>query len=135
MKYLAVVFMIASVSAIAQNSHQYRACSEKANTQLDMNMCAGQEAARADERLNAVYRKLLSQAAEQHGAVAKIQAAERAWIVYRDTYMEAMYPAADKQLEYGSIYPMEAALLRARLTERQITELQQLQKHLSGAQQ
>jgi hypothetical protein len=37
--------------------------------------------------------------------------------------MEAMYPAEDKQAEYGSVYPMEADLLRAKLTQRQVTAL------------
>jgi len=48
----------------------------------------------------------------------RFKAAERAWIAYRDAYMGAMYPAKDKQAEYGSIYPMEADLLRAKLTQR-----------------
>jgi uncharacterized protein YecT (DUF1311 family) len=52
----------------------------------------------------------------QEEAVAKIKAAERAWITYRDAYMDATYPAKDKQAEYGPIYPMEANLLRAKLT-------------------
>ena len=56
----------------------------------------------------------------------RFKAAERAWIAYRDAYMGAMYPAKDKQAEYGSIYPMEADLLRAKLTQRQVTALREL---------
>jgi len=38
------------------------------------------------------------------------QELQRAWPGYRDAYLEAMFPAADKQTEYGSIYPMQLAL-------------------------
>lgn len=135
MKYLPIVFLLASLPGLAQDSAQYRACNEKAKTQTEMNACAGQEAARVDAELNEVYRKLVSQAASQQEAVAKIKAAERAWIAYRDAYMDAMYPAKDKQAEYGSIYPMEAALLRAKLTQRQVTALKELLRQYSGAEQ
>jgi uncharacterized protein YecT (DUF1311 family) len=97
-----------------------------------MNACASDEAARTDSELNEVYRKLLGQAAKQEEAVAKIKAAERAWVAYRDAYMAAIYPAKDKQAEYGSIYPMEADLLRAKLTQRQVTALKELLQQYSG---
>jgi uncharacterized protein YecT (DUF1311 family) len=96
-----------------------------------MNACASGEAARLDAELNEVYRKLLSQAASQAGAVAKVKAAERAWIAYRDAYLDAMYPAEDKPAEYGTIYPMEAELLRAKLTQQQVTALKELLKQYS----
>ena len=133
MRYLAIVFLIASLPALAQDSAQYRACNGKAKAQMEMNACASDEAARVDAALNDVYRKLLSKAASPPEAAAKIKAAERAWIAYRDAYMDAMYPAKDKQAEYGSIYPMEADLLRAKLTERQVTALKELLQQYGGA--
>jgi uncharacterized protein YecT (DUF1311 family) len=92
MRYLAVVFFVAfnSFPCRAQNSEQYGTCNQKAKTQSEMNACANQEAARVDAELHDVYRKLLLQAASQPEAVAKIRTAERAWIAYRDTYIEAM---------------------------------------------
>lgn len=137
MKYLAVVLFVAfnSSPGLAQDSKQYRACNEKAKTQAEINACANGEASRVDAELNDVYRKLLSKAASDPEAVAKIKAAERAWIAYRDAYIAAMYPAKDKQAEYGSIYPMEANLLRAKLTERQVTALQELLQQYGGTEQ
>ena len=132
MKYLPIVFLLASLPGLAQDSAQYRACNKKAKTQAEMNACASEEAARADAELNEVYRKLLSQAASQEEAAAKIKAAERAWIAYRDAYMDAMYPAKNKQAEYGSIYPMEADLLRTKLTQRQVMALKELLHQYSG---
>jgi uncharacterized protein YecT (DUF1311 family) len=131
MKYLAMVLLIASLPGLAQDSPQYLACNKKAKTQGEINTCANEEAARVDVELNDVYRKLLSMPAGEPEAVAKIKAAERAWIAYRDAYMEAMYPAKDKQAEYGSIYPMEAALLRAELTHQQVAALKRLVQQYS----
>ncbi|HUZ45951.1 MAG TPA: lysozyme inhibitor LprI family protein [Terriglobia bacterium] len=125
---IAIVFLIAPLPALAQDSAQYHACNDKAKTQGEMNACASEEAARVDAELNAVYRKLLLKAASQTEAVAKIKASERAWITYRDAFMEAMYPAKDKQAEYGSIYPMEADLLKAKLTRQQVAALEGMLK-------
>jgi uncharacterized protein YecT (DUF1311 family) len=94
-----------------------------------MNACANEEARRVDAKLNEVFRRLLSRAASQPDVRAKIEAAEKAWVAYRDAYMEAMYPAKDKQAEYGSVYPMEADLLRAKLTQQQVTALENLSPH------
>ena len=135
MRYLSVVFLLAAFPGFAQNSAQYRACNEKAKVQLELNACASGEAARVDAELNEVYGKLLSQAGSQEGAVAKIKAAERAWIVYRDAYMDAMFPSENKQAEYGSIYPMEADLVRATVTRRQVTALKELLRQYSGDEQ
>ena len=127
MRYLAVALLMAnSFPCLAQNSAEYRACTEKAKTQVGMNACANKEAARADAELNEVFRELLSKAASQPGAVEKIKAAEKAWIAYRDAYIDAMYPAKDKQTEYGSTYPMEADLLRAKLTQQQVAGLNEM---------
>ena len=125
-----MVFLLASFPSLAQESAHYRACNEKAKAQAELSACASDEAARIDAELNEVYQKLLSRVASQPEATAKIKAAEGAWIAYRDAYMDAMYPAKDKQAEYGSIYPMEADLLRAKLTQRQVTALKELlQQH------
>jgi uncharacterized protein YecT (DUF1311 family) len=132
MKYLLFVSLLAALPAFAQDSAQYRACNEKAKVQAEMNACASDEAARVETELNRVYQKLLSQVASQPEATTKIKAAERAWIAYRDAYMDAMYPAKNKQAEYGSIYPMEADLLRAKLTQRQVTALKELLQQYSG---
>jgi uncharacterized protein YecT (DUF1311 family) len=135
MRFLAVVLFMAlnSFPCLAQDSTQYRTCNESAKTQAEMNACANEEAARVDAELNDAYRKLLSKAAGQPESVAKIKVAQRAWIAYRDAYTDAMYPAKDKQAEYGSIYPMEIALLSAKLTQQQVAALRELLQQYSGA--
>ena len=132
MRHLPLLFLLVSLASVAQESVEYRACLDKATTQMAMNTCASEDAARVDARLNDVYHKLLAEAAKQPDAVDNIKAAEKAWIAYRDAYVEAMYPAKDKQVEYGSIYLMNVSLLRAKLTERQITEVKELLEQYSG---
>jgi uncharacterized protein YecT (DUF1311 family) len=133
-KNLAVLLFIAfgSFPCLAQNSERFRTCNEKAKTQTEMNVCANEEAVRIDAELNNVYRTLLSKAGSQPEAVAKIKVAERAWIAYRDAYIDAMYPAKDKQGEYGTMYPMEVELLYAKLTQQQVVALKELLQQYSN---
>lgn len=95
-------------------------------TQYELNVCASEEFKRADIELNRIYQQLLKKAAGDKLATTKIKWAEQTWIVYRDAYLEAMYPAEDKQGEYGSIYPMEWALAKAKLTKAQTGALKDL---------
>jgi uncharacterized protein YecT (DUF1311 family) len=125
---VAVLFFIALTSApsFCQSSKEYRACNEKAKIPSEMNACAHEEAVRVDAKLDAVYAKLLSQAEGDPVGLAKIKNAEKDWIVYRDAYISAMFPAAHKITEYGAMYPMKADLLRAKMTHQQIAALNQL---------
>jgi uncharacterized protein YecT (DUF1311 family) len=97
----------------------------KGYTQYEMNICAGQEFKHADEELNRVYQQLLKVVENDKLATTKIKWAEQTWIVYRDAYLEAMFPAEDKQ-EYGSMYPMEYASTKAELTRTQTAALKEL---------
>ena len=131
MRYLVLLLsmlltLLGQTPCFAHDSAEYRACSDKANTQAEMTACAGAEAKRVDAKLNSTYRALLARAASQPEAVAKIKAAERVWVAYRDAYIEATYPAKDKATEYGSMYSLEVALLRAKLTQRQVTALEDM---------
>jgi uncharacterized protein YecT (DUF1311 family) len=114
---------LTSTSSFCQSSKEYRACNEKAKTPGEMNACAHEEAARMDAKLGAVYAKLLSQAESDPVGLAKIKTAEKDWIAYRDAYISAMFPAAHKFTEYGAMYPMKVALLRAKMTHQQVAAL------------
>jgi uncharacterized protein YecT (DUF1311 family) len=129
MKYcFCVLIFLTCCLSFSQESPQYRTCNKKAVTQLEMNICANDEAKRVDDELNRVYKLLLSKVADDAVATDKIKAAQRAWIAYRDAYIDAMYPAEDKRVEYGLIFPMEEALLRAKLTRRQTDALRDILK-------
>jgi uncharacterized protein YecT (DUF1311 family) len=120
-----------SSTGTSTTSKEYAACNEKAKTQIEMNGCASAEATRADKELNRVYAQVLLKSASVPEAAEKAKAAERAWVAYRDAYIEAAFPAKDKQTEYGSMYPLDVELLRAKLTQRQTLALQDLLKEYS----
>jgi len=126
LKTTQVVVALAATPFFAQESEQYLICDEKANTQREMLVCASEEAKRVDAELNDMYRMLLKNASNDAEAINKIKKAERAWISYRDAYIEAMYPADDKQTQYGSIFPMQANLLRAKLTREHLDDVKAL---------
>jgi uncharacterized protein YecT (DUF1311 family) len=113
----------------AQYSPQYDACIKNAMAQNEMHVCANEEAIRVDSELNRVYKLLLSKVRGNPLATAKIKAAQKAWIRYRDAYIQAMYPESDKQAKYGSIFPMEVDLLGAKLSWQQIEALKDIQRH------
>ncbi|MBW4053720.1 MAG: DUF1311 domain-containing protein [Proteobacteria bacterium] len=133
MKYLLPALILVSTPVIAQPQDLYNKCMRTAITQLALDLCASQEAARSDKELNDVYRKLLSEIGDQHDVTAKVMAMERVWIAYRDQYMAAMYPAKDKQAEYGSMYPMEADILLAKLTREHVNALKSLLRQYGPA--
>jgi len=127
-KYLALALFAAAGAfpCLAQNSQTFRTCNEKAKTQSEMNACASAELARVEAQMDDVYNTLLTKTESQPEALAKIKAAQKAWLVYRDAYVAAMYPAKNKLTEYGSMYPMKVSLLRAKLTQKQVAALKEL---------
>lgn len=124
--------MLCSASPV-QNSEQYRKCVQKATTQTAMHVCANEEAQPVDTELNDIYQRLLSANGNQSDVVERIRAMQRAWITYRDAYMEAMYPAKKKQVVYGSSFPIDVDLVRAKLTREQTSALRDLLKQHSGS--
>jgi uncharacterized protein YecT (DUF1311 family) len=131
LKALVITFLMGGVLAVAQTSELDR-CMKAATSQAAMNRCAGEEANRVDAQFNLTYRQVLEAAKENVLALAKIRKAERAWITYRNAYMEAMYPAKEKQANYGSMYPMNADLVLADLTRAHVQALQTLLRQYSG---
>jgi len=111
-----------------------RAC-DKAQSQIDLNQCSGEQYHLADDRLNAVYRKALdflqkdvSDAQTRKDveeekynqiAIEKLKKAERAWIQYRDLHCDA----ARHQVGAGSMAPMVWAFCMAGTTLHRIEEL------------
>lgn len=91
---------------------------------MQMDDCASKGASSADAALTRTYNTLLQAAVNRPGAAANIQAQERARVLYRQAFLAAMFPAKNKQLEYGSMYPMRFSQTRAWLTRQHIQALQ-----------
>jgi uncharacterized protein YecT (DUF1311 family) len=109
----------------AQESKEYSACTQKAITQRELTACASEEATRADGERQAVYQELLAKAVDANAA-DKVRAMEKAWSAYVDAFIDAVYPAENKQGEYGSMFPMEVRLVRATLIRQHIEQLKAL---------
>jgi uncharacterized protein YecT (DUF1311 family) len=121
-----VALLLAAGSLTAQtpspvppkSNSKAESCSQTANTQTDLNQCAGKELQQAEARLAALLKRL---------GIEPNSSEEKAWEAYRDAQLTAIYPpVSDERAEYGSIYPMCWATLKKKLTESRIRDLKAL---------
>lgn len=112
---LIVVLGLGTGSAVAQTAAP--ACDPN-QTQIDLTQCHADEAARWDDLLNIIYRRVI-QTLDAEGE-ERLRAAQRAWITYRDLTCEM------ERMRYdgGSIAPMIEAQCTARLTEQRTRDLE-----------
>lgn len=78
------------------------------HTQSEMNDCAAREAHKADDALNSAHQEVLGRLKSDKTATARMVAAEKAWIAFRDAELAADWPVADganPNLSYGSVHP------------------------------
>jgi len=92
-------------------------------SQLGLDMAAGREFKRADDTLNIIYNKVLTKHKGDKIFIDKFIKAELAWIAFRDAEMDAIFPEEDKQLAYGSSYPMSYCIVIANLTWDRVKQL------------
>ena len=121
-----VISFLAAGSLVAQTpsaappkeSAKAESCSQMANTQTDLNQCAGKELQQAEARLAQLLKRL---------GIDANSPEEKAWEAYRDAQLKAIYPpVSDERVEYGSVYPMCWATLKKKLTESRIRDLKAL---------
>jgi len=108
--------LLAAVSVAAQKPKEKDPCAD-AQTQLEMNMCAGKAYKEADAELNRVYQKLAAMLDDAEKT--QLKNVETAWIKYRDANCEFV---AD-QYKGGTIRPMIYALCMGDVTKNRTTEL------------
>ncbi|ADH89201.1 protein of unknown function DUF1311 [Ancylobacter novellus DSM 506] len=91
-------------------------------TQMGLDQCAGAAFKKSDARLNQVYGQIAARLSGDAATKAKLVAAQRAWIAFRDA--ECAFRAAG--VEGGSIHSMTVTLCRKDVTDRRVTELEPL---------
>ena len=91
-------------------------CERPNLTQVDINACAYQAFMKADRQLNTVYAQLVKQ--EDPESLKQLQAAQRAWLQFRD--LECIYETPDAG---GSLAPFETASCKAELTKERVLDL------------
>lgn len=113
--FLLLLFLLFAGSVFGQGTKK-APCSD-ADTQAEMNICAGKEYRTADAALNQTYQKLLAMldAAEK----TQLKEVETVWIKYRDANCDFV---AD-QYKGGSIRPMILGLCLADVTRNRTAEL------------
>ena len=121
MKFKLLVLVLLTSCALTANAQD--ACLAKGLASADVNAYAGNDLAAADRELNAVYQQVLHEHATDKNFVRKLRTAQRAWLVYRDAELAARYPDPNPGTAYGSVYPVCAAGLKARLTHARISQL------------
>lgn len=91
-----------------------------ANTQLDMNLCAGQSLARSDAELNLLYKQLIQRLrGDANATVLKaLVTAQRSWNAYRDK--ECDFVAS--RIKSGSALSMIVTNCHDTLTRKRIND-------------
>jgi uncharacterized protein YecT (DUF1311 family) len=101
----------------------FSALTALAQTQAQMDREACAEYQKADAELNRVYQQVLGEYKADALFVEKLRGAQRAWLVYRDAQLEALYPARDPQRAYGSVHRMCRCQALTELTLQRVEEL------------
>lgn len=70
-----------------------------------------------------VYNEVLVLYRQDSAFTKKLEVAQDRWLAYRDAHLEALYPASDKSVAYGSIYPSCYRSEMERLARQRIEEL------------
>jgi uncharacterized protein YecT (DUF1311 family) len=127
MGMFAVVMALAAVSASAAGATAD--CWDSAQTQSAMNDCARKDYEAADREMNVVYKKLMAQ--DDPVFRKKVQAAQRAWLTYRDAHVDSVYPDAENAT-YGSVRPMCVHRILADMTTERTAQLRRLLEPEAG---
>ncbi|WP_081177736.1 lysozyme inhibitor LprI family protein [Rhizobium rhizosphaerae] len=105
---------------------------EKAESQMELNYCADQDYAEADQALNEIYRQAMTRLRKadadlaatpgaEAGAVEALKAAQRGWIAYRD----GQCILAGLPVRGGTMEPMLVLNCQADLTRKRTQELKE----------
>lgn len=91
-------------------------------TQAEMNQEAQENYAKADNELNVVYKKLVTENKSDTLFIKNLKASQRIWITFRDMETALKYPDREPGY-YGSIHPMCYYMYLQQLTADRIKTL------------
>ncbi|CAB3890863.1 hypothetical protein LMG26858_03722 [Achromobacter anxifer] len=115
---IAIMAAALALTASAQAQAQPLDCGNAA-TQTDMGLCADQAYRKSDADLNAAYKEVTARLKHDKDASAKLQAAQKAWLFFRD----AECAFASGGTTGGTAYPMVLSLCLDKLTQARTKEL------------
>ena len=70
-----------------------------------------------------IYSRVLNEYTKDAEFIAKLKMAQKAWTTFRDAQVEALFPRANKRVEYGTVYPMCHCIELQSLTEERTKQL------------
>jgi len=123
-----------SLTALLIAFHTYSdelpSCMESAQTQLEINQCAGINLLTARRTLESVLEKIRhTYKSASPEFLTKLDVSQKAWQESVKADMELKYPLKDKRLQYGSVYPMCASGFESRLV---LARIEFLREWLNG---
>ncbi len=77
----------------------------------------------AQSKLDLIYTEILQDYAEDRIFIAALEKSQSAWLLYRDSVLEARFPKDDKLIEYGWAYSACSYSILLDLTNQRIREL------------
>jgi uncharacterized protein YecT (DUF1311 family) len=95
-----------------------------AQSQASMNLEASEEFKKADLELNVVFAQVLKRFESDSVVVNRLRQAQRAWLIFRDSHMESIFPDSDRHW-YGTAMPMCYSMELTILTRARTRQLQQ----------
>ena len=81
------------------------------------------DAGTAVAEMDRIFAEILIRFSDDTRFIEKLKASQKAWRAYRDAHLEALYPADDKMLAYGSAYRHCRQIALAALTSERIKHL------------
>ena len=89
-------------------------------TQSEINACARDDLARADAKLNALYKKQMTRLTDDANK-KNLRAAQKTWVVFRDA--SCLYEVGERTQTSGSIFPLLYLDCKTAFTNKRVQEL------------
>ena len=125
----AFALMTALTPALAQEPR----CNPSGN-QAELNECAADDLIKADKELNTTWQALLRKEAADKVFIAKLRAAQKAWLAFRDAELEAHFAcdSDNPRVCWGSMEGMSFLMRKKDLTQQRTKMLKDMLEHGHG---
>jgi uncharacterized protein YecT (DUF1311 family) len=120
--YAGLLMLVFSIAAFASEPK----CNSE-GTQIEMNVCAGEEYQAADKQLNTTWKALIKKEKANKAYTTSLRNAQKAWITFRDLEIKAMFACAEGNMRicWGSMYPLLEQGAMTEITKERTKRLQQ----------
>jgi len=128
-----IVAAALSLAFLANASAQEPRCNPSGN-QAELNACAADDFNKADRELNTTWQALLRKEADDKVFIAKLRAAQKAWLAFRDAELEAHFACKDEDSRvcWGSMEAMSFMMRKKDLTQQRTKMLKDMLEHGHG---